>query len=216
MADRPSLAERIDAEFTAATQQVAHQRKQRLQEFQSKKKRLEDFEKTLDSLRDVWRPRLETLAARFADRVKVSPTVEAGRRQATFQFQSELARIKLRFAVLTDDDVRNAVFQCDLEILPILMQFDSHNELRMPVDAVDRDALGAWIEDRIIGFVQTYLALHQNNNYLKDYLVEDPVAKVRFPKYAAGATLDWKGEKVYFLGDETRQQFEREHAPAAK
>jgi hypothetical protein len=213
MADRPSLADRIDAEFASATQKVAEQQQERLQEFQGKKQRLEDFEKTLDSLRDIWRPRLEALSARFADRVKVSPSVEAGRRSASFQFQSELARIKLRFSVLTDDDVRNAVFQSDLEILPILMQFDAHNELRMPVDKIDRDALAAWFEDRIVAFVQTYLALHQNNYYLKDFLVEDPIAKVRFPKYAAGATLDWKGEKVYFLGEETRRQFEQAQAP---
>jgi hypothetical protein len=216
MADLSSLVDRIDAEFNSATKNVAELQKQRLQEFEQRRIRLEAVEKTLDELRDVWRPRLEALASKFKDRVNVTPTIEASRRQATFEFQSELARIKLRFSAFSDEDVRNLVFRYDLEILPILMQFDSHSELRMPLNSfIDRDTLAAWFDDRIVAFVKTYLEMHQNNFYLKDFLVEDPIAKVRFPKYAAGDKLDWKGETVYFLGEATRQQFEREQAKGA-
>jgi YHS domain-containing protein len=108
------------------------------------------------------------------------------------------------------------VFHYDLEIIPILMQFDSHDELTIPLDAIDREALGKWMDDRIISFVQTYLAVHGNQYYLKDHLVEDPIAKVRFPKYAAGAKLDWKGKTIYFLGEETRRQFEQQQSETAK
>ncbi len=38
-------------------------------------------------------------------------------------------------------------------------------------------------------------------------MVEDPVAHVRFPKFAAGATLDWQGQKFYFISEETRREF---------
>jgi hypothetical protein len=145
----------------------------------------------------------------------VTPSIEASRRQASFQFQSEVARIKLRFSAFSDDDVRNLVFRYDLDILPILMQFEAHSELQLPLDDVNRETLAAWLDDRIVAFVKTYLELHQNNYYLKDHLVEDPVARVRFPKYAAGDKLEWKGETLYFLGEATRQQFEREQTKAA-
>ena len=216
MADISSLTERIDAEFTAANQKIAELQKHGVQQFEERRQRLETLEKTLEELKSTWRPRLEALAKRFADRVKATPSVNAGRRQAIFQFQSELARIELRFSVLSDEDVQNLIFQYDLNIIPIMMQFDSHDELRMPVGKIDRDALANWLDDRIISFVKTYLALHQDNHYLKDHLVEDPIAKVRFPKYAAGAKLDWKGKTVYFIGDETRRQFEEEQKGAAK
>ena len=137
-------------------------------------------------------------------------------RQGTFKFQSELARINLRFSVLTDEQVRNAIFQYDLEILPIFIEFESHDELRMPVDNIDREALENWIDNRIITFVKTYVELHQNTYYLQEHLVEDPIAKVRFPKYAAGAKLDWNGKTLYFLSDATRQEFEEQQAALAK
>lgn len=216
MADISSLADRIDAEFTAANQKIAELQKQGTQRYEERKQRLESLERTLEELRSIWRPRLEALAKRFAERVKVTPSVEAGRRQATFQFQSELARVELRFSVMTDEEVKSAIFLYDLEVIPILMKFDSHDELRLPLDRIDRDALANWIDDRIVSFVKTYLALHQDNHYLKDHLVEDPIAKVRFPKYAAGAKLDWKGKTIYFLAEDTRREFEKQQKAAAK
>lgn len=216
MANVSSLTDRIDAEFAAATQTIAEIQKQGVQQFEERRQRLETLEKTLDDLKSIWQPRLEALSKRFADRAKVTPSVNAGRRQATFQFQSELARIDLRFSVATDDEVQNLIFQYDLNIVPIMMKFDSHDEIRFPLAKVDRDALASWFDDWIVSFVKTYLALHQNHYYLKDHLVEDPIAKVRFPKYAAGDKLDWKGKTMYFLGEDTRREFEKQQAAAAK
>jgi YHS domain-containing protein len=216
MANNLSLSDRIDAEFNAAKERVADLQQQWTQQFEERKQRLDTFERLLENLKDVWRSRLEALSKRFADRVDVTPSVEAGRRQATFKFKSELANIDLRFTVLPDQDARNVIFQYDLDIIPILMKFDSHDEIQFPLDSINQDALAKWFDDRIISFVKTYLAVHDNQYYLKDHLVEDPIAKVRFPKYAAGAKLDWKGKTVYFLGDETRRQFELQQGPATK
>ena len=38
-------------------------------------------------------------------------------------------------------------------------------------------------------------------------MVEDPIAHVSFPKFAAAATLEWQGQKFYFVGEETRREF---------
>ena len=87
-------------------------RLRKVEEFQGRQQRLEKFEQILEELRDVWRPRLEALAKKFGERVNVQPHVEPGRRSATFAFQSDLARIDLRFAVAPDPDVR----QFDLQL----------------------------------------------------------------------------------------------------
>lgn len=207
-----SLLERMDAEIAAARQKIADQQKERVNQYQQRQQRLATLEKTLDELRDLWRPPLEALASRFADRVKVTPTIDIGSRRATFEFQSELARINLRFSAVTDDDVRNIIFLYDLEILPILMKFDSHKELRFPLASVDRAALSRWIDDQIINFVKTYLSLHDISYYLQDHLVEDPIAKVKFPKFAAAAKLERKGKTIYFIGEETRREFEQQES----
>ena len=176
--------------------------------FKDRQQRLEQFEQILEGLREVWRPRLEALAKKFGERVAVQPHVEPGRRSASFAFQSELARIDLRFAVAPDPDVRKVVFSYDLEIIPILMKFDSHDEIEYPLDAVDKAALGKWFDDRIVSFVKTYLSLQENQFYLKPHMVEDPIAKVKFPKFAAGATLEVNGKTLYFIDESTLQEYQ--------
>jgi YHS domain-containing protein len=206
------LLDRIDSEFAAADQRLKQLRTEKVQDYQGRQQRLEQFEQTLNQLREVWQPRLETLAKKFGERVDVQPQIGPGRRSATFKFQSQLARIDLRFAAVPDEDVRNVVFEYDLEIIPILMKFDSHDQIKFPLDAIDKTALANWLDDRIVSFVKTYLSLNENEYYLKDHMVEDPVAKVRFPKYAAGATLEVKGKTFYFIEEVTLREFQQQQA----
>jgi YHS domain-containing protein len=210
MAAPNSLLERIDAEFAAANQRVKQLQTQKVEEFQGKQQRLEQFDKTLERLREVWRPPLEALAQKFGERVDVKPQVAPANRSAKFEFQSELARIDLRFSAAPDSDVRNVVFKYDLNIIPILMKFDSHDEIEFPLDAVDEAALGKWLDDRIVSFVKTYLSLHENQYYLKDHMVQDPIAKVKFPKYAAGAKLELASKTYYFVDESTLREFQQQ------
>ena|SRR5436190_13996917 len=212
MAAGSSLAERIDAEIAAAFDRVEQLKTQKSEEFQGRQDRLEKLDQTLEALREIWRPRLDALAKKFGERVKVQPQVQPGRRSATFKFKSELASVDLRFAVAPDPDVRNVIFTSDLQILPILMKFDSHDEISFPLDAVDKAALGKWFDDRIVDFVRTYLSLHENQYYLKGHLVEDPIAKVQFPKYAAGATLEAGGRTIYFIDESTLLEYQQKQA----
>lgn len=209
MSDVRQLLERIDAEFSASDARRKTLQATQLEQHHEREQRAQQFERLLDDLREVWRPRLEALAKRFGERVQVTPNVSPGRRNAVFQFQSPVARIALKFTASTNVDVTDVVLSYDLEILPILMQFEKHAELKFPLGAVDQAALAAWFDDRIVTFVKTYLALHENEYYLKDQMVEDPVAHVRFPKFAAGATLERGGKTLYFLSDDTRQQYEQ-------
>jgi hypothetical protein len=206
------LAERIDAEFNAAFERVEQLRSQKAEEFQDRQRRLAELDKTLDELRDIWRPRLEALAKKFGERVKVEPSVEPSRRSARFKFKSELASIDLRFAVMPDAEARNVVFTYDLEILPILMKFDAHDSIEFPLEAIDKTVLAKWFDDRIVDFVRTYLSLHENQYYLKGHLVEDPIARIQFPKYAAGATLEEGGKTTYFIDESTLREFRQKHA----
>lgn len=209
MAESATLADRIDAEFAAAEQKIKQMQTQQAERYQNRQQRQEKLEQILEANRDIWRPRLETLASRFANRVKVTPRVVPGLRQATFEVASELAHVVLKFSVTADLDVENVVFQYDLEILPVFMKFESHSEIALPLDKIDEQALGQWIDERIMNFVRTYLAMYENSHYLKDSMVEDPVAKVRFPKFAAGAKGEAGGKTVYFVSEETKRQFEQ-------
>jgi YHS domain-containing protein len=98
-----------------------------------------------------------------------------------------------------------------LEIIPVLMRFKPHDEMEFPLDAVDKEAVAKWFDDRIVDFVQTYFSMGENEAYMRDEMVEDPIARVRFPKLAAATTLDWQGKKFYFIGEETRNEFAKQN-----
>lgn len=216
MADLNSLLKRIDAEFGAMEDKVKQVQKENMQEYRDRQKRLDQFGKLLEDLKGIWLPRLEALHQRFGDKVKVTPRLTPSSREATFEFQSHLARICLKFSVYADRDVKNVTLTSDLDIVPVLTQFDSHSEMAFPIDGANKDAIGNWIDDRIVSFVHTYVSIHENNFYLKEHLVEDPITHVQFLKYAAGATLEWKGTMYYFVDDESRKEFAKKNGIAVK
>ena len=211
MTDVSALLTRIDAEFSALDAKIKRAQGEKQHEHKDRQQRLAAFEKEMETLPDVWRPRLETLIQRFGDKAKVTPRIESTSRAVAVNFQSELAKIRLRFSSATDQDVRRLILLYDLEILPTLMEFESHAQADWPLEAIDRKAIGQWVDDRIVSFVKTYLSLHQNEYYLKEHMVSDPVAGIRFPKFAAAATLEYDGKTYYFIGDDTRREFEASH-----
>jgi YHS domain-containing protein len=214
MSDVATLLTRIDAEFSALDARIKQAQAERLQEHRERQDRLAAFEQQLEALTAVWKPRLEALIQRFGDRVKVTPRLASSSREVGLDFQSNLARIRLRFSATTDHDVRKLILNYNLEIIPVLMQFDSHQQADWPIDAIDEQAIASWVDDRIVDFVKTYLSLHENEHYLKDDMVEDPVAAVRFPRFAAATTSTWNGKTYYFIGDETRREFDAKHGIA--
>jgi YHS domain-containing protein len=216
MADVKDLIGRIDAEFSALGEKHKKAQAEQVHAYQERQQRLQQLGKVFDRLREIWGPRLEVLVKKFGDEVQVTPRFVPSTREAKFQFQSRLARIDLRLSATTDRDVTKVILSYDLEIIPVLLQYDAHSEVEFPLEAIDPEAVARWVDDRIVSFVKTYLSLHENESYLKDEMVEDPVAHVRFPKFAAGATLERKGKTYYFVGEETRRDFEKQQVAGSK
>jgi YHS domain-containing protein len=214
MPDINSLASRIDAEFAAVEQKMKTFQAERVEQYEQRQQRLERLGKVFDGLSDVWKPRLELLVKKFGDRVQVKPRIVPSTREATFDFQSRLAHVRLKFSASTDRDVQKVILGYDLVIIPILMRFKAHDEVEFPLNAIDREAVAKWIDDRIVDFVQTYFSMGENEVYLKDQMVEDPIAHVQFPKAAAATTLEWRGQTFYFIGEETRREFAKQNGIA--
>jgi YHS domain-containing protein len=210
VSDNNDLAARIDGVITSTKDKMKSAHQELLQEYVDRQQRLERYSATLPRLLAVAKPRLELLAKRFGERVEVTPEVSGTTRSARFAVKSPLARIKLTVSAFPDRDARNMAVEYDLQILPVLMRFESHAEFSTPIDNPDLDGLAKWLDDRIVGFVETFMKLHENEYYTKDQYVEDPVVKVRFPKFAAGATLEHGGQTYYFVDDRTKAEFARQ------
>lgn len=217
MAELKSLTERIDAEFAGFQENTEHFQVAAKSEYEARESRFRNqFLPASKQIVEVIRPRLQLLVDRFKDRVNVKPIVTEHMREVEMKFDSPLARIALTFSLSHDAEVKNLVFDQTLKILPILMQFDDHSSLTMPLDKIDECAITKWFDDRIVGFIQAVAAMHQNQYYLKDHMVTDPIAGVQMPKYAAKTTLEVGGKTHYFISEETKREFENQSAAAKK
>jgi hypothetical protein len=216
MPDINSLASRIDAEFSAVEEKLKKFQAEQVEAHKQRQQRLEQLGKVLDQLRDIWKPRLELLLKKFEGRVQATPRIVPSTREVTFDFQSRQARVRLKLSATTDRDIQNVILSYHLDIIPVFMHFKPHDEVEFPLNAVDSDAVARWLDDRIVDFIQAYFSMGENEIYMKDQMVEDPIAHVRFPKFAAATSLEWQGQKFYFIGEETRRDFEKQHGITSK
>lgn len=210
MSDINELTARIDGAITSVKDKLKQQQQQELQSFQDRQRLLTEYERVRSQITEIAKPRLEALAKRAGERVSVTPTVSGNQRSVAFDFRSSKAYITLTFSVAPDREVKNAVVTQDLRIVPVLWNFTPHAEFSTPIAKPDLNALTKWLDDRIIAFVGLFIEIHENELLEKAEFVEDPVAKVKFPKFAAGATLDHNGQTHFFIDDSTKAEFAKQ------
>jgi hypothetical protein len=210
MSDMNDLLARIDGAIATVRDRAKLGAQEQLQEYTEQQKRLEPYEKAQAQVVEVAKPRLEALARRLGDRLSVSPSVYKSRRSARFEFQSPQACITLTFSVAPDRQLKNVVVEYDLDIVPVLMQYESHAEFISPIDALDTVGLAKWLDDRIVAFVEFFIGLSDHKVYATAEYVTDPVVQVRFPKFAAAATLEHAGQQYFFIDERTKQDFIRQ------
>ena len=216
MSNVDELVARMERAFTSVKEKAKARQQQELQHHQKRQKLFQEYEKVQAHIIEIAKPRLEALAKRSGERVMVTPSVSETRRAIRFEFQSAKAHITLSFSVAPDREIQNAVVDCDLRIVPVLWSFDSHSEFKSPIAAFDSAAFTKWLDDRIIGFIELYIQIHEAEIYEKAEYVEDPIAKVKFPKFAAGATLDHGGQTHFFIDENTKADFARQKGLAIK
>jgi YHS domain-containing protein len=202
-----SLSQRIKAEFDGRIERMKATEHTRAQEADARAKRLEQFGKTCDDLKAVWRPRFEEFSKQFGENIKVTPTVTRTQREAKVEFLTELATMTLTLSASTDPEVTKLVLDYDLLIIPIFFEYDRHTRLEMPLDKIDRDAVGKWIDDRLVACVKAYLSMQDNQYYLSRAMVEDPISKAKLLPQDAAAKLDYQGKTYYFSSEDSLRTF---------
>ena len=210
MSDVNELLSRIDGAFAAVKEKAKQQQQHELQLHQARQGRLKEYEKVQPKIVAVAKPRLEALAKRAGERVSVTPSVSETRRSARFEFRSPTASITLTFSVAPDQEIQNAIVEYDLRIVPVLWKFEKHASFSTPIAKPDLGGLAKWLDDRIVSFVELYIQIHEGELFEKAEYVEDPVAKIKFPKFAAGATLEHGGQTHYFIDDTTKAEFAKQ------
>ncbi len=218
MTDVSTLIHRIDEELAAEVKAEKKAWAEVVRANRERGPRLQRYETVAKHLIELLKPRLAAFIERFKAVVKAEPIVREHTRAMNLTFAATVAKVTLLFEVFPDPDVNHVRLECTQEIIPVLVRYDKHSVLEFSLDAVQDDAVVQWFDERIVAFVKAYIGLVRQDaelkEHLKDQLVEDPVAKIRFPKYLASSTLERNGKTYYFVDQDTRREFEQQ--PAAQ
>jgi YHS domain-containing protein len=218
MTNLDTLLRRIDQELVTEVKRQKAAWQEVVQANRERGPRLQRYDAMATRLIDLLKPRLAAFIDRFKDVVKAEPVVREHTRAMNLTFAATVAKVTLRFEVFPDRDVSHIRLECTQEIIPVVVRYDKQSVLEFPLDAVQDDAVVQWFDERIVAFVKAYLDLVRQDaalrEHIEDQLVEDPVAKIRFPKYLASSTLERDGRTYYFVDEDTRQEFEKD--PDAK
>jgi YHS domain-containing protein len=220
MTDVNALINRIDQEVAAEVGRQKADWAEMVQANREHRVRLQRYETDAKDVIDLLKPRLTAFTDRFKAVVKAEPIVREHTRAFNLRFVASLAKVTLLFEVLPDRDVNHIRLECTQEIIPVVVRYDKQPVLEFPLGGVRDDAVVQWFDDRIVAFVKAYIAVMRLDAALreqvKDVLVEDPVAKIRFPKHLASSTLERDGWTYHFVDEDTRREFEKQPAAASK
>jgi YHS domain-containing protein len=216
MTEINALLDRIDQEVAAEVRRQKADWDDLLAVNRQRGLRLQCYETEAKRIIELLKPRLDAFIERFKAVVKVEPVVRQHTHAVNLTFAATMANATLRFEVFPDRDVNQIRLECTQEITPALVRPDKQSVLEFPLGGVRDDAVVQWFDDRIVAFVKAYVALVRQDaalrEQLKDVFVEDPVARIRFPKYLASSTLERDGRTYYFVDEETRREFEKQPA----
>jgi YHS domain-containing protein len=139
------------------------------------------------------------------------PQVEKTRHTLVCRFPHSArfpATAAVELSVTRDGDAHNVAVEYDLHLLPAFVPVNAQAHLVMPLDAVDEAKVAAWVEERILAFLEAYLKVETVQQYQEENLVIDPVCGMRINKLNAASEVEYHGVKYFFCAEQCRLSFE--------
>jgi hypothetical protein len=216
---KKDLADRFIALIDNAEARVRALQKKAASEFTRRQERLAQFAATRTRGNRIINDRLGVLMSQgqfndaqltYSDGIGCNAGADRNGSTTTVAFPTSAARQKrmeFSFAVFHDSDVDNAVVEYRLQILPVFVQFVSHDQLAISIDGPTDSDVVAWIDAKLVGFVETYFDVFFHPEYQKPHMVTDPVTGVPFPKAMAAGVHRIEDRTLYFFTDESCRQF---------
>lgn len=220
-----TLIQRLSAEVEAANQRVCSLRDEAAKAFKEREQLFLPFKGVVNHIYSILLPRLHAVIKLepFTD-VTISERIDldgplmrcSHSRTTTLTIPASESRpvsMKIVFTLGPDGPVQDAILDYRLELLPIFIKFDSHDQLVIPVEKPDDTALAEWIDDKLVGFTRTYFDVFFNHEYQERCLKTDPVMRVVFPIAFAEGNKEHLGETYYFYAAESQRAFEQDPNP---
>ncbi|MDZ4863775.1 MAG: hypothetical protein SGJ01_10050 [Gemmatimonadota bacterium] len=201
MSDLPEFARQIEERIGVlenARRRVARSNEELMRERESRLRRFQFVGESLH--RRLLQPRLDLLRGQF-DNLSIEHVTEAAAIRTVCRFEHTdkfPASTRLSLGVEHDPESDLATVAWELEIIPILMSFESHASLEFSLDQPDEVLIAAWVEEVVLGFLQTYLQIPSNTAYQVWNTHRDPVCGM----VVTGSDAPFKrqvGKKRYYF-----------------
>jgi YHS domain-containing protein len=159
-------------------------------------------------MQDVIRPRMVKLQALFEN--ARMPEARNSRHTCCCQFEHTMrfpATAKLEIGVNRDGEIKTLALQYQAEILPVFFPVEGRDEMKMLLGEVDEEKAAAWVEAKLMQFVDTYLRLETSSHHQAENLVTDPVCGMMVNKAFAPAQMTYRSHTYYFCIPECQARF---------
>ncbi len=209
MADLTDLERKLKDKLALSEEREQLQQNHLRQQMAEAEARHQRYTALADRLtQEVIRPRVEKLQSLF-DNARM-PEARNSRHTCCCQFEHTTrfpATARLELGVTRDGEIKTVVLQYQVEILPVFFPVEGRDELTMPLDEVDEEKAAAWVEAKVVQFVDSYLRLETSNHHQEGNMVTDPVCGMRVNKAFAPAQMTYRGQTYYFCIPECQVRF---------
>ena len=214
------LANRFSSLIENAEDRVRLMRKQAVTEFSKHEERIVHFAATQKRLDRIICDRLRVLSSQsnfsdakltYDDGIGCTAGTRLSGSTTTMTLPISATRHKemeFSFHVFHDTDVENAIVEYRLQILPAFVRFVAHDQLTIPIADETDTCVIDWIDEKLIGFLETYFDVFFHPEYQRPHLVTDPVFGIQFPKSMASGIRELDGKTFHFFTEESCRLFD--------
>jgi len=220
MTEIEQFKQKLRGEVAAARERVETTQAQAAEQYRQMQANYVKFLDVSQRIREALRPWVEAFAETLPD---VKPVVtQTGAGPAGRVFHGVLvtfslprsercpANIKLRFGLDAGPTLDNLIVSYELEIIPIFVEFEKHDQIGLPLDPSSVKTAVEWFQQKACAFTKTYVSIFFNPYYQKGSDVPDIVLGKTFPRAFAKRQTEYKGVTYYFLTEESQKAFEQE------
>jgi YHS domain-containing protein len=169
----------------------------------------QQFDESAKSLiASVIKPRLEVVTERFASARTM--TDEQACRCWCWLGSSDRFPVtaKVEFVIEHDELVERMFVRYEACLMPLFVKFQPHDKLTIRLSEIKPEPIAAWVEERILEFLETYLQHDRGQDDLEEDLFTDPVCGMRLVRSDVKAQTDYRGHPYFFCSLECRERFE--------
>lgn len=168
------------------------------------------FERVAETIHDaIIRPRCAALASRF-EHASVEHLASPGGLYSLCVFRPTdrfPATAVVCLGVTLEEEWGRGAMSFSAELTPGLVDYERGDVVAVPLEHPPWNELAAWVETKLLRFVESYLLVERDPSYQRGNVRIDPVCHMAVPTAIAVESLIHDGRAYYFCAPSCRERF---------